>query len=438
MPLETKNKVVCPGCSLLCDDIAVDVQFNKVVKVHNACLRGSRKINFSTNKSRLKKALVKPEGTSNFTEMIYDDALKTSVDLIKKSKHVVISGINHLCNDAQALAFQLASKINARISITDNQLYDDLNGAISRNGLEFFTLGEVINNSDLILFWGANPIDRMPKLVVKTIFSRGRYRQTGKEVKKFAVIDGYPSPTMERADIKIVSPCLDQVLVLKVLVRGLIENNTLEKTAIDEFGYKKEELEVLEIPDTMQETIKDLLNALKYVEYTTIFIGEGMLNTQFLRENKVFLDKLLIFVKELNKHSRVAMTPLFYPYNYKGAAEELKTIDPFLEMVNLNQAIEAGEEVDLIVSIGSDFVSRLGSTTFEKIKDLPIISLDFKESPTTRQSRIVLPVKLTGIESSGIVTRFDGSLLKFNPVVRIDDGLRSDREILEYFLEHLE
>ena len=203
-------------------------------------------------------------------------------------------------------------------------------------------------------------------------------------------------------------------------------------------GYKMEELEVLEIPDTMQETIKDLLNALKYAEYTTIFIGERMLNTQFLRENKDFLDKLLILVKKLNKHSRVAMAPLFYPYNYKGAAKVSQAIDPFLEMVDLNQSIEAGEEIDLIVSIGSDFLSRLGSTAFEKIKDLPIISLDFKESPTTRQSRIVLPVKLTGIESSGIVTRFDGSLLKLSPVLTIDEGLRSDREILEYLLKNID
>ncbi|MHA1699103.1 MAG: hypothetical protein ACTSWN_09720 [Promethearchaeota archaeon] len=435
MPLETINEVVCTGCSILCDDIAIDVQFGKIQMVYNACLRGSKKFEFSGSKSRLKEPLICSGWGDDQTATTYKEALEKAKQIIDNGKDVWITNLMKTDNETQTLIFNMLRDKNIKIAVPDYTLLENINKLIISCGFEFFTLGEVINNADLIMFWGANPIDLGPKLVVKTVFSRGRYRQSGKEVKKFVVIDDYPTPTMERADIKLLIDTSQDEIILKTIILKLLDEKIISEEDLNTIGYNKADLEnVTDLPQNVLENIDELIKTIRYMEYFVLFLGEGILNNNTFKNNECFLRKLLLTVKVLNKRARVSYLPVFYKYNYHGLIRELVISKNKENIIDFHESLKLGSVPDVIIAVGSDFISELDLKSIEKLKNTSIITLDYKESPTTKLSRVVIPVKMNGIETMGYVTRFDGTILKLNPALDRKDGMLSDRDVLKTLL----
>ncbi len=400
MPLETKNRVTCTGCALLCDDIAVDVQFGTIQAVHNACLRGSKKFHPASDEQLLKAPSIGGK------EVPYDDALAEAARILKAAKRVVIAGGMHGTNEAIGRLVDLATKLGAKMAIPDFEVFTQLTNAIKNNGIEFFTLGEVVNNADLIVFWGANPIDLAPKLLVRAAFSRGRYRQSGKEVKKLAVIDDYPTPTMERADIKVLVDGQDHAGVLDSLSAALSGQKTIDPLT------------------------SDLVDAIKNCEYCTLFVGEGILNRQFLKGHPGFLDGLMRFVRASNEKRRVAVLPLSYSWNGASLMHELactgEKVDCF-DVEDLPSHVEGG---DAILAFGLDLVARCAGNAALTASGVPVVAVDFKRTPTTDLARVVLPPSIAGIDSGGVATRLDGSALLLQPPLQQPKGKKSDTDIL--------
>ncbi|MBN2150551.1 MAG: hypothetical protein JW839_03790 [Candidatus Lokiarchaeota archaeon] len=404
MSVETKNRMTCTGCALLCDDISVDVQLGKILAVHNACLRGSKKILPSGAKPLLNAPLVGGKGAS------FDDALAEAARILKGARKVVIAGGTHVTNEAIAGLVNLATKIGASLAVPDFDVHQQLTTSIKKNGIEFFTLGEAVNNADLIVFWAANPVDLAPKLLVRTVFARGRYRQSGKEVKKLAVIDDYPSPTMERADIKILVDDQNHAGVLDSMSSGLA-------------GQK--------VSDPLT---NDLVEAFKTSEYCTLFVGEGILNRQFLHGHPGFLDGLLRFVRASNEKRRVALLPLFYSWNAAGVLHELASAAGNFECFDVLDLPSHVEDGDVILAFGSDIVSKCAGNAALAASGVPVIAVDFKRTPTTDAARVVLPPSISGIESGGTATRLDGTSLVLRTPLQEPDGKKSDAEILAELL----
>ncbi len=400
MPLEIKNHVTCTGCALLCDDIAIDTQFGTIQAVHNACLRGSKKFLPAGSKQLLKAPSVDGKEAS------YDAALAEAARIIKAAKKVVIAGGMHGTNEAIDILMNLASKLGARLAIPDFDVYMQLTNAITNNGIEFFTLGEVVNNADLIVFWGANPIDLAPKLLVRTVFSRGRYRQSGKEVKKLAVIDDYPTPSMERADIKILVDGQDHEGVLKALSASLLGQNASG------------------LPTN------DLAEAIKNCEYCTFFVGEGILNRQFLQGHPGFLDRLMQFVRVLNGNRRAAILPMFYSWNAAGILYALASASEKIDCLDVQDLPSRVGKGDAIIAFGFDLVARCAGNAGLKGEGIPMIAIDYKRTPTTDLARVVLPPTIPGIDSGGVATRLDGTAVLLHPPLQRAEGKKTDADIL--------
>ena len=435
MPLDTKNRIICTGCSLLCDDIATSVQFNAIQKVYNACLRGNEKIHYSSNKARLKEPLLSPNGNNADQKTVsYDEALESVAELLKSGKKIAITGLYKISNGAQAAALELAKKIDATLLLEDLDVHKWINKAISKVGINYFTLGESINNSDMIVFWGSNPIDDAPKLVVKSVFSRGRYRQTGKEVKKFVVIDDYPTPTMERADVKLIIPGQKHKLFLMQLLKELLKNGIITRKQLEKMDFSIEAIEKIAEPDpTIKSQLNDLISQLKYTEYITIFLGTAILNKQFLNENIDYLEKFLSLITALNEKMRVALIPLKYSYNSTGFFQEYEMSDKSVNIIDLHHAFNSKSDYDVLLCIGSDIISKLSIDNLNNLQDTSIIALDYKHTPTTELSHVIIPVAITGLESEGLVTRMDNIVLKLTAPLK--NSLLDDENVLNRLLE---
>ncbi|MHA1794011.1 MAG: molybdopterin-dependent oxidoreductase [Promethearchaeota archaeon] len=440
MPLEIKNKITCTGCGLVCDDISSEVQLNRVYKIYNACLRGNKKYHFSHDKNRLTKARIqddKGDGNVQHNEVSIDDALIKAAEMLKNASNPLIVGCAHVSNQAQELIIKLSNTINADIGIPDFKVFNKIKKISNEIGQEFFTLGECINNADMLVFWGANPIDSAPKLVVKSVFSRGLYRQSGKEVKKFIVIDDYPSPTMERADIKLLTDDENPEIILKSLIAKLFSNEIVDEEFISFVGYSVDELKDFKVPEKYDDQINDFVEIIKYLEYGVLFLGESLMNDNFLTNNTAFMEKLYKFTKALNKKARLAMLPLFNKFNYLGFYKALQILDININVKDFNDVVNDLDKHDVIIAIGYDFVSKLNDASMAKLKNSKIIVLDYKENFTTDIASITIPVAITGIETGGIVTRTDGIIVKLNPVIDKPSGIKTDEEILSYFIDNI-
>jgi len=433
MPLEKKNRVVCTGCSLLCDDISIDLQFGTMQAVHNACLRGTKKFQFSASKERLKTPGIKASENEEHIDASFDEVMEAAISLLKSASNVVITGISRVSNDAQELAVQIATKLHATLAIQDLDIFKRMTAVIASRGLEFFTLGEAINNADLFLFWGSNVIDLSPKFLTKTVFSRGRYRQSGKEVKKLAVIDDYPTPTMERADIKLMVDDGDHGTILSSIIDALVASKAMNPAFLASTGITG-----ANVSSHNASLVKDVADAMNNAEYCTIMLGEAILNPQFLDKNPEFLGNLLDFIKAMNASGKkVALLPMFYTWNFAGLVQELGMASEDLETIDLLELDSRLTDGTVILAIGSDFISKMPKDALARAKDMQIICLDFKRTPTSELARIILPVTMTGIDSGGTATRLDGVTLNLNAPVEKKETGTSDADILRAIIDKL-
>ena len=434
MPLEKKNRIVCTGCSLLCDDISIDLQFGTIQAVHNACLRGTKKFQFSASKDRLRSPGIKVNPSENAIDASYEDAIDAAVSLLKGASNVIITGLSRIANDAQELAMQLAATLHATLAIQDLDVFNRVAATVENHGLEFFSIGEMINAADLILFWGADVIDLSPKFLAKTAFSRGRYRQSGKEVKKLAVIDDCPTPTMERADIKIMVDEGDHDAILTALTDALVANKTMDARMLE-----SSHVAGTDVSSNITSLVKDLADAMNNAEYCTVILGEGILNPQFLDDQPTFLEFFFDFIKAMNKaKKKVALLPMFYTWNFAGLVQELGMSSEIVETIDLHDMASKLSEGTVILALGSDFISKIPRDTLALARDAQIICLDFKRTPTTDIARIILPVAITGVESGGTATRLDGISLNLNAPVEKKEQARSDADILRDIMNKLQ
>jgi formylmethanofuran dehydrogenase subunit B len=322
----------------------------------------------------------------------------------------------------------IATKLNAAVAVKGYAEHEQLCNAIKGHGISTCTLGEAINNADLFIFWGANPVDLSPKFLARTVFARGRYRQSGKEVKKVATVDEYPTPTMERSDIRVEIPdgefgaCL-QALAARLEQKGISIPPELASGTND----------TASIPPA----IDDLADAIMNSEYCIVLIGESILNHQFLQGNPSFLDQLLELLGALSAKVRIEAIPMDYSTNRAGLFTEYFLLENGPPIVDLHEAIEKEGPFDVILAIGEDVVSDLDRDLIEKISGAKIIALDIKRTPTTDLATAVLPVAISGIEAGGTMIRLDGARLKLAPPIQKKEALEKDVEILQRIMEVL-
>lgn len=429
MPLESKNRVTCPGCALACDDIAVDVQFNKIQKVYNACLRGNEKLMFSGSKERFATPFTRDAKNKAPKEIKMDQAMLLAAKTIQDSQNVLILGGTKLESSAQEQLVELARIVGATMSFAGAEVLSHVKDAMKDAGASFTTIGEIANNADLLLFWGANPIDFAPKLVVKTVFSRGRYRQTGKEVKKFAVLDGNPTPTMERADIKVLMHPGNDTRYLGLICRELQAAGVLDERDLEWIGFTKEELTSLG-PD-IPPSIKELARTIELTEYGVILVGERLLNPAAIEREPDLLEKMFRVGSILNRDRRMSVLPLSYHLNFAGLVHALATANHEVNVKDFKSIADSLEDFDVVICAGFDLVGKLDDKQLARLKESKIVVFDYKKNCTTTVADLFLPVAMMGIETGGKVYRIDGSLVSLSKCVEPREGLSTDAKLLQ-------
>jgi len=389
--------LACTGCALLCEDI--DVHDGEV---RHACRIGAAHI--------LSRRQIDP--MVNHEVVSIDDAIGRAAALLADAERPMFLGFGNSVTETQETGIRLAEKIGAGIDTCSPHacLIDD----IVHSRVKTCTLPEVRDLADVILFWGADPMNTHPRLLSGyAYYPRGKNRQHGWEEDRTAIaIDVRRSHTASICKGVHEIVLGHEVEFVDALMLAL--RNKVPKTVYD------------------SKQILKLAGTLKKAEFGIIFAGPGLVES-------VPRDAIIRLMAALNEFSDFRILPLHSPYNLRSiaavttaavvtttntnttadvttgattnittntttdtaAACEHQGVDTSTSKPTLDSLLEA----DCLLCVGFDLVSSLPKACDI---DASIIVIDPNETLTASCADVVIPCAAGGVDIAGTAMRLDG------------------------------
>ena len=417
--------IVCPFCGCLCDDIEVSIVNGHITDVKNACaISRSKFLNHSQNR------IYAP--TIGGKEETLENSLKKVVEILSEARRPLIYGLSSTECGAIGKAVEIAEYVGGILDNTSSVCHGPTILALQQVGESKTTLGEVKNRADLVIFWGSNPSEAHLRHVTRySVTPKGKYVQEGKKDRKIIVVDVRETRTARMADkfIKIApNSDFELLLTLRAQIRG-------------------EEIQANEVSGVPIEEIKELAEEMKNSKFGVIFFGLGLTQSDGRHMN---IDAAVGLVSELNRKTKFVLTPMRGHYNVAGA----NTVSTWQTGYPYAIDFSAGyprynpgeytavdllsmEEADAALIIASDPVATFPWEAAKHLKNIPVIALDQKTTPTTMLSEVVIPVATAGIEAAGTAYRMDGVPIKLSKILDPPKGVESDHAILTRILAGL-
>ncbi len=398
-------KMICPGCSCLCDDVVVGD------RILHACVRGVDII-ARRNENRAKPMV-------NGKEVSVDEAIEAAVEILKDAKRPAIYGLDTTVVEAQNIAIDIAEKLNAYIDDNSSFCLGDFVEAILKGELPSTTLDEVRDNAYVIVYWGANPFHSLPRHMSRyTYYPRGKRRPRGYEEDRFLVIiDVRRSETavLAKKNARFVKVDSDDELVESFF------------SVMDGKAAK------------YAEDVGVVLREMKRADFNVIFGGLG------LKYGLRNVEKFFELVRTLN--GRVAPTyfiPAGFHGNMRGFNETLfERVGAVNKYSFSEQKSDASfafyellkrEEIDAALIVGTDPVASLPFEVAKNLAKIKKIVVDPRMSFTARIADVVIPSAISGVEAGGTMVRSDGVRVKLEP---IEEREVNDVYVLSRILEGL-
>ena len=179
-PISFTN-IVCPFCSLHCDDISIDVNDNKLV-VKNEILPSCKAKFEKFNRKVFNDQACKIKGKENDN--------KTTIDycknLISNSRETLILNASSDVNICREI-LSSASKINGIVDHINSNIFLKNIGIYQRRGYMTTTLTEIKNKSDVIILFSDNILKFYPRLMETVIAPKNSFSINPRSKKIFVV-----------------------------------------------------------------------------------------------------------------------------------------------------------------------------------------------------------------------------------------------------------
>jgi formylmethanofuran dehydrogenase subunit B len=394
----TRESLVCPGCSCLCDDLDVTLEDGRIVAVANVCLWGAgkflstKKFHTKSPRSRLTAFQVRRRG--RWQEVSYERALEEAANLLTKARRPLVFGLTNSGVWAQEAALRLARGFKARLEPGDLGFMAPFYQAVKVHGLFWAPLEVIRDEADTVLFWGANPIHSAPRHLVRyAVFARGRFTERGVEDRRVAAVDIYPTELSHfcRPFIQ-VQP--GQELALAEGLTARLTGRTAETAAVS--------------------GVSELADFLAQTAYGVMFLGRGV----SYGPPRELVERLASLVAWLNRKRPFALLPLPGDFNSAGlyhlllqelgspGAPDFRTGG---EVVSHLTPVDF-QEVDAILVAGADLLWFLRDEQIQDLKrrQVPMVVLSPFTNRTTAQAAALFPVALEGVEVDEVAYRLDG------------------------------
>ena len=426
------KRFTCSGCSLLCDDIIVKSDGLFISEVIGACLKGKERFDQVSAKNRITSPLIRKDG--ELKEVSWDEAIKKTSEILKNSSIPLLYGFSNVSCEAQDAGIKLAQRINGFIDSNASICQGKFLKKAKKLGINLTTITEIINKGDLIILWGANPAETIPRLLNKLLFSRGKFRMTGREIKTLVIIDPIKTASfrvMGVRDLPLIVESNKDIDLIRMLKEECCSADSIPSEGVA--GIDKNDL-------------KRLLLHLTGAENGVIIMGQGVIQPHSDYDLVEELLELLQLINERQEKGRISLLLMGGHFNMTGF--DHVALSSFGESGKLefknNQLVKTEEtlvskiekeDFDSSLIVGTDPISHLPHSLSSKIAKKPLILIDNHITATSQIAEVVLPTSITGIESGGLAYRLDQIPIELNKIVDPPNNLPSDEIILNQLTE---
>ncbi len=395
--------VTCPGCALLCDDIEVTVENNKVKETRHACRRGA---------ARIKGCMNRLAPTIAQKPVDIESAIRKAAEILVNAKSPMLFGWSNSTCEAQVKGIKLAKKLGAIIDDTSSFCQGLLIEKILQKKFRTCMLEDVRNKADVLVYWGSDAQDSEPRHLSRfSYFPRGESRQRGYEEDRIAIaIDVRESNTAKicKGHFYRIQPKGDREFILAL---------------IDALSGK--------VPAYEPKKMLELAAILKKAEFGVIFAGIGL--TYSIKED------FDILVSLADKLPNFHIMPMVGHYNMRGFNENLFKETGFVNRIRFHDTVVHEDKdsiietlrekrIDALLVAGSDPLSSLPRSLIRHLASIPVICIDPCVTMTSKIAAVTIPCAVSGVESGGTAVRMDGKIIELSKMIESD--YPTDEEML--------
>ncbi len=152
----TVTDVACTVCGCVCDDLQIRVEDGQVTPVRGACVLAEPWFQ-AINECH------PPAATLDGRAVSYGTALEQAGRILRASRNPLIYGLSRSSTPGQRAAIALAERLGGNVDTTASVCHAPSIMAIQEVGESTCSLGEARNRADVVLFWGADPVESHPR-----------------------------------------------------------------------------------------------------------------------------------------------------------------------------------------------------------------------------------------------------------------------------------
>ena len=403
------KNIICPVCGAACDDIQVELGDGKI-EAKNACKMGNAKFQEIVSSHRIMQPLIKVEG--KLTPAAWDEALEKTVDILVSAKRPLFFMGSETSCEAHEIGLKIGEYLGAIVDSNSTVCHGPTAMGIQEAGKVGATEGQKKNRGDLIVYWGTNPLESMPRQMSRyAVFPRGYWTKRGRFDRTVITVDPRKTPTTEASDLHVqLKPNSDFELISALLT--LLHGKTPHPSV--------EEITGVPIP-----VMEEMLDMMKNCTFGAISVGLGLASSMGKYRNS---EIAMNFVKELNNYAKFTLGALRGHCNVAGFNQVAAYMYgyPFgLDFMRGHPRYNPGEfttvdvlrekDVDAAFVMCADLVSHIPADCAAYLAKIPMVCLDIAPCPTVSASDVVLPGVIDAMECEGTFYRLDDVPVYFEP-----------------------
>jgi len=412
--------VVCSFCGCLCDDLVVDVEGNRVLNVENGCTLASEKF---MGDHRLETPIRRVG--KKWEKISYEEAIAETAGILLDADRPLLYGWSGTYGEAQTIGVHMAELLGAVIDNTSTVCHGPSILAIQEVGHPGCTLGQVKNRADVVVYWGANPVDAHPRHMSRyTTYCDGFFVKDAFRERKVIMVDVRDTESSSIADEFVkVNPGGDYAVLsaLRAIVRG------------------KREIIPAVVEGVSREQLFRVADMCMSAKFGAFFFGVGLTMAPGKYKN---IRNAIELTEELNRHTKFTISPMRGHWNVYGSNEVFTWITGYPYAVDFARGIafyNPGEttsvdilrrgECDACLVVASDPGAHFPRACAEHLARIPTVQIDPHVNVTTHLSCLQIPVAVAGIDAEGTAYRMDGVPIRTRKLFQ--GSYPGDAEILE-------
>jgi len=394
--------VVCSVCGAACDDLMIEYdKENKSMVVKNACKMGDAKLQDIFSEHRIIQPQIKINNKLQETD--WNSALNKAAEILVDSQYPLFFMGSEIFSETQLVGIEMAEYLGGNVDGNPTICHGPTVMGIGDAGAVTSTMGEVKNRADLIIYWGVNPIESMPRHMSHyAVFPRGRWTKTGRRGRKIIVADPRKTTTAKIADVHIqMKPGTDYEIF--AAIRAILKGRSVDPSIEETTGVSIE-------------TLTKVADMMKNAKFGALFVGLGTASSHGKYHNQAAAMRL---VQDLNNHTKFVIGALRGHANVAGFNLVMAYYSGYPFGVNYSTGYPrynpgeyttvdmlARNEIDAVVCVAADLGAHLSRKAVEHLSKIPLITIELAPTPTTLISDVILPGVHT-IEDEGTMYRLD-------------------------------